>query len=96
MKSQDARLVEVLETIMRYLDSHPDAADTVEGIAEWWLPRALCADVPLVEQALARLLGQGLVRRQSNIDRHVLYSAARKPHAEAQPSTLRPSGAGTR
>lgn len=91
MKSQDARLVEVIETIMRYLDSHPDAADTVEGIAEWWLPRALCADVHLVDQALARLLGQGLVRRQSNIDRHVLYSAARKRNAETPPPKLHPT-----
>lgn len=87
--AQDARLIEIIDAIMRYLASHPNAADTVEGIAKWWLPNrtsagtsgSMGADLELVEAALNRLQMQGLVRRQSNTDRHVLYSAVRKESA---------------
>jgi hypothetical protein len=39
MRPEQERLVEVVDAILRYLHSHPHAADTVEGIAKWWLPR---------------------------------------------------------
>ncbi len=68
------RLSEVVDAILRYLHLHPDAADTVEGICEWWLPPSWCVDSQRVEAALARLQAQGLVRRRENADRHVVYS----------------------
>jgi hypothetical protein len=30
--------------ILGYLRAHPQAADTVAGIVEWWLPRRLHAE----------------------------------------------------
>jgi len=74
MQPQDEHLIEVVDAILRYLHSHPDAADTVEGIAKWWLPAEWCTDIRIVQSALTRLEAQGLVHRRINADRHVLYS----------------------
>ncbi len=74
MEPEHERLIEVVDAILRYLHSHPDAVDTVEGISKWWLPLDYCADKGLVKTALDRLESQGLVHKRSNADRHVLYS----------------------
>lgn len=74
MLLQEDRLAEVGDAILRYLDSHPRAADTSEGIARWWVPPGYPADPDTVLSALARLESQGLVRRRINADRHVVYS----------------------
>jgi hypothetical protein len=44
--------------IARYLARHPDAADTVRGVAAWWVRH----DVPATEVALLRLVSYGVVR----------------------------------
>ncbi|WP_300450185.1 helix-turn-helix domain-containing protein [Accumulibacter sp.] len=67
-------LSQVVDAILRYLHRHPEAADTVDGVCEWWLPSHWSVDGHLVEAALARLQAQGLVRRRENADRHVVYS----------------------
>jgi hypothetical protein len=58
--AQDA----VAELIRRYLSQHPRAADTAEGIQRWWLAPTY-GEVPLasVERALAKLEGEGVVRK---------------------------------
>ena len=71
---QPEHLTQIVDAILRYLHAHPDAVDSAEGIAKWWLPEDWCVDVSTVEAALARLLEQGLVHRRTNADRHVLYS----------------------
>ncbi|EXI81200.1 MAG: hypothetical protein AW10_01214 [Candidatus Accumulibacter appositus] len=75
------RLSEVVDAIMRYLHSHPDAADTVDGICEWWLPKHWRVDARYVEAALLRMQVQGLVRCRENADRHVIYLRADNPSA---------------
>jgi len=63
--------------IMRYLDAHPHAADTVEGITRWWLDPALGAlSIDVLEQALAVLVERGLVERNSLGDGRFVYSAS--------------------
>jgi Fe2+ or Zn2+ uptake regulation protein len=71
---QPEHLTEVVDAILRYLHAHPQAVDSAEGIAKWWLPADWCVDVTTVEAALTRLQEQGLVRKRINADRHVLYS----------------------
>lgn len=50
------------QAILRYLDSHPAAMDTLEGIAGWWLQREwherMFAEV---ERALDLLLSRRLI-----------------------------------
>ena len=63
-----AKAWKLARAILRYLDSHPEAKDTLDGIAGWWIQREWC-DRLLgdVERALALLLSSDLVletRRQ--------------------------------
>ena len=74
MRVQEDQLNEVVDAILRYLANHPDAADTSEGIAKWWIPAVCAADTDAVLSALARLEAQGLVHRRINADQHVLFS----------------------
>ncbi len=62
------------DEILQYLQAHPDAGDTVEGIAEWWLTQhdANESEV-LVEQALNHLVKQGLVKRHVLVEGTILY-----------------------
>ncbi len=71
---QPQHLTEIVDAILRYLHAHPEAVDSAEGIAKWWLPADWCVDVHTVESALSRLQEQGLVRRRANADQHILYS----------------------
>ena len=74
MTPGDRQIDAIADAVRRYLDQHPDAADTVDGIAKWWLPAPWCADADSVQSALARLEAQGAVSRRMLGDRHVLYS----------------------
>jgi len=74
MALQEERLVEIGDAILRYLDSHPRAADTSEGIARWWVPPEYRVDSDSICSALERLESQGRVHRRINADRHVVYS----------------------
>src|SRR5260370_1358951 len=53
---------EIVREILRYLNKHPDAKDTLDGIAKWWLLREW-TERKLVEvkAAVSFLLSKGLV-----------------------------------
>lgn len=71
-----ARKQRAAEAIRAYLARHPRAADTEQGIAQWWLP-AMGVDVSLadVEQALAALVHAGQVQRVVLPDGSAIYRA---------------------
>ena len=65
----------VEQQILQYMETHPNAADTAEGIAMWWLENNVHdLDIKQVEAALNNLVSQGLIRRRQLKDGHVLYS----------------------
>lgn len=48
--------------VLRYLRRHPGAADTVEGIAEWWVAKQLLEDtLERVQAAVERLVAEGVL-----------------------------------
>ncbi|HGX91840.1 MAG TPA: hypothetical protein ENK35_00835 [Candidatus Tenderia sp.] len=61
--AEDAERVRVIaKEIEQYLTDHPEAADSVEGIASWWLPRQrIHYEVEMVKGALEYLQLQGIV-----------------------------------
>jgi hypothetical protein len=62
--NEQGPVIEAAGAIQRYLADRPNAAETVEGVARWWLSRQRHADtVELVERALAYLERQGQVVR---------------------------------
>lgn len=53
------------DAILHYLRNSPYAADSLEGVMNWWLPQqeAVEAGTAEIEQALEQLIGEGLVKR---------------------------------
>ena len=70
---------EVEKSVLAYLDGHPQAADTLQGIVNWWLPRQRYErERQRIEQALGALVIQGKLQRSPLPGGDVLY-ARRKP-----------------
>jgi hypothetical protein len=52
------------DSVMQYLDAHPQAMDTLAGIAEWWLLRqSVRTEVSRVAEVLERLTEGGQLER---------------------------------
>ena len=80
MQNDEANVARVRMAILAYLEHHGDAADTREGIADWWLPvdqRAV--DRAVVGRALEMLVAEGLLRVARLGDGTVLYRRASTP-----------------
>lgn len=55
----------ISQEILCYLSEHPDAQDTLEGIAEWWLlERKIRDQIALLREAIAGLVKRGLIIEQ--------------------------------
>ena len=75
---EKAVVLALADEIASYLDSHPNAADTAEGILTWWLARQRYAETKRnVELALAYLTEQGLVRSSAGPHGRIYSSAKR-------------------
>ena len=77
MATLDDEMVRRLElAISAYFASHPNAADSIEGIRCWWLdPQHTDASEEQVQRALAALVKRGVARRTELPDGHVIYRA---------------------
>lgn len=61
---------QVERAILDYLRTKPDAGDTLEGIASWWIARQrVQLGVHVVGRALARLVERGLIEASGRPDR---------------------------
>jgi hypothetical protein len=79
MDESEREIREIARQISRYLQSHPKAADSAEGILHWWLPhQRLEESMQKVERALALLLRDGAVKQKVLIDGSVLYIGAKR------------------
>lgn len=64
----------VVAEVLRYLQAHPNAADTIEGITRWWLAPTLgTVSAEALERALARLMESGHVKRDALGDGRFVY-----------------------
>jgi hypothetical protein len=61
-EGQTSREERIALQILRYMEEHPQAKDTIEGISQWWLAREAgeyrLADV---ERAVTRLVAKDLI-----------------------------------
>ncbi len=71
MDASDPRCPVVRE-LMAYWHEHPHAADTLEGICQWWLG-ATSASIGLVDDALAWLVRCAVVEAYTAADGRVHY-----------------------
>jgi hypothetical protein len=78
-EKSDDDITEIARRIERYLESHPNAADSAEGILRWWLARQQYEEsISKVERALELLLHDGTVRKHVLIDGQVLYVGSKR------------------
>lgn len=60
--------------LLAYLRDHPEAADTADGITQWWIHRQRLAVVrAAVEAALEELVESGHLVRRTTAGGHVVY-----------------------
>ena len=61
--------------VLAYLSSHPNAADTLEGITNWWLPRQRYErGRRRIQDTLDQLVARGLVVRHCLPDGTIIYA----------------------
>jgi len=73
--SNDFDEKQIADQIVSYLTNHPYAADTLEGITEWWLPsQQMSASSALVQQALDYLVANSFVKIKVNLSGKKVYS----------------------
>ncbi len=61
--THEQEIAEIAREIARYLDAHPNAADSVEGILRWWLTRQRYEQsAEYVTRALEHLVSVGVVK----------------------------------
>ena len=82
MRPEEARVADSRESldaiaaaILGHLETHPLAADSASGVAQWWLgPGHAKATLEQVEQALELLVARRQLRRVTLSDGTSLYS----------------------
>jgi hypothetical protein len=79
-------IASLIATIEAHLAAHPQAADSVDGVAEWWVARrGVLASREEVEAALESLVQQGRLRSVRLADGNTLYCSA--PRRDWEPSS---------
>ena len=74
MDANNTDITALAAAIRRYLCDHPNAADTLEGIALWWLSGNSGNELLTnVERAMEQLVTQREVVRQTLRDGTVIY-----------------------
>lgn len=70
----EMRRSQIARAILNYLREHPDAQDTLAGIAEWWLPEEkIKTRIVVVREALTQLVDEGLVLERTGKDSQTHY-----------------------
>jgi Fe2+ or Zn2+ uptake regulation protein len=69
----------VAQAILEYLRKHPDAQDTLAGIAEWWLPQDdINNRAATVKEALDELVSAGLISEHEGKDAQTSYRITKR------------------
>lgn len=91
MPADQGEAAELAAQIRQYLEAHPAAADTLDGIVSWWLPcpgKAYRAES--LEHALELLAAAGVVETIRRSDGHVIYRRAPPEPGRQDPSPDHP------
>ena len=82
---RDSDVQEIAHQIECYLKIHPNAADTIEGIAKWWLwEQGSDVSSLIIQKALDYLISKSVVKCNANSCGNRVYSSNYKKKAEYQ------------
>ncbi len=74
-------VADVAAALRRYLDAHPEACDTLQWIAAWWLPpRHAAIATAVVRTAVELLVASGHMQAAHGPDGQTVYRAAQAAH----------------
>ena len=74
MYAENPDIDAVAATIRRYLLDHPNAADTLQGVARWWLSGDAGEEwLSKVQRAIEQLVNRGEMVRKTLRDGTVIY-----------------------
>ncbi len=78
----------IAREIQTYLSSHPDAADSLDGILRWWLPRVRMEETANdLQLALDLLVERGAVTRRDVAGGQVVYGRSPGAPGTSPPRT---------
>lgn len=70
MTRADESESDVYSAVVQYLEENPEAMDTLDGIAEWWVMRQrIRTSVDAIARVVERLVGEGLLEEVGPRDR---------------------------
>ncbi|MEM7358183.1 MAG: hypothetical protein AAF431_03685 [Pseudomonadota bacterium] len=76
-KDRENRIRDVAQEISRYINKRPNAAETAEGVTNWWISRQRIEEsIEVVENALEYLVAQKKLVKRS-LGRRTLYMKAK-------------------
>jgi hypothetical protein len=76
---EEDAVLSIAGAIRNYFATHPEAADSADGIQRWWLLPLLREEpLRLVEQALEQLVEEGVTQRVVLEDGRVIYASSRR------------------
>ena len=73
VQEDTAEAMAIEERILRYFADHPCAADTAQGVLQWWLGDLVCS-LDEVEAALQRLVDAGAIVARTVGDGSIVYA----------------------
>lgn len=74
MEYDKSDLAELHDVIVDYLQNNPNAADSLEGIMNYWVPQAYRRiDAATIEQVLEQLIDEDKVQKVVLADGAILY-----------------------
>jgi len=73
---EEPDIAEIADEIFRYLSEHPDAMDSLEGIAKWLKQQCYSVGLEDIGRALDFLKAPGLVIESSGRHGEALYKSA--------------------
>lgn len=69
-----ASVSETAQAILGYLRKNPEAQDTLEGVAQWWLPDSQRHPrTATIKEALRELVDAGLISEHRGKDAQISY-----------------------
>lgn len=75
----------VVQALLAYLHAHPQAADSLHGVARWWVGQDDGVDIQRVRRALEHLVEAGQVRHERWADGTEWYCGLAQSPARLPP-----------